>query len=210
MCMKRNGRERLERLPASESGTRKPVPGAGGPLVSCPFVQPPHSGNQKLCSGRETAIQEIVWKDGWPWLKGGGSLPAETYEVEDDPGSPDESSAAAVAAHLSGETAAAALEPGGSICHYRFGQDRDLVLRDFQTLRRPPSSEDFSFEARPGYLRLRGRESLYSRFRQSILARRQTDFAFDARTSFEFLRSPFSTWQGWCTATMRRTNTPAW
>ncbi len=151
--------------------------GPGGRWYLAHLCSRPIPGTRSCVLGRETAIQEIVWKDGWPWLKGGGSLPAETYEVEDDPGSPDESSAAA--------------ESGGSICLYRFGQDRDLVLRDFQTLRRPLSSEDFSFEARPGYLRLRGRESLYSRFRQSIRARRQTDFAFDARTSFEFSPESF-------------------
>lgn len=43
-----------------------------------------------------------------------------------------------------------------------------------------------SIYQRPGYLRLWGRENIYSRHHQSILCRRQTDFKFEAITNMEF------------------------
>jgi xylan 1,4-beta-xylosidase len=57
---------------------------------------------------------------------------------------------------------------------------------DFQWLRIPWPDEIFSLTARPGHLRLFGRESIGSTFRQSLVARRQQAFCFSAATVIEF------------------------
>jgi xylan 1,4-beta-xylosidase len=62
---------------------------------------------------------------------------------------------------------------------------RQLPL-DFQWLRTPYPEEIFSLDARPGFLRLIGRETLGSQFRQSLVARRQQSLCFSATTLIEF------------------------
>ena len=57
---------------------------------------------------------------------------------------------------------------------------------DFQWLRTPWSDEIFSLTARPGFLRLFGRETLGSLFRQSLVARRQQSKCYSAETVVEF------------------------
>jgi xylan 1,4-beta-xylosidase len=57
---------------------------------------------------------------------------------------------------------------------------------DFQWLRTPHPEEIFSLTARPGFLRLFGRETLGSLFRQSLVARRQQAHCFSASTAIEF------------------------
>src|SRR5262249_42598208 len=57
---------------------------------------------------------------------------------------------------------------------------------DFQWLRSPHPEELFSLSARPGFLRLFGRETIGSCFRQSLVARRQQVHCFSAATVVEF------------------------
>jgi xylan 1,4-beta-xylosidase len=57
---------------------------------------------------------------------------------------------------------------------------------DFQWLRSPWPDELFSLTDRPGYLRLYGRETLGSLFRQALVARRQQSHCFSAATALEF------------------------
>jgi xylan 1,4-beta-xylosidase len=57
---------------------------------------------------------------------------------------------------------------------------------DFQWLRSPYPEELFSLTARPGYLRLYGRETIGSIFRQSLVARRQQAHCYSAITAMEF------------------------
>jgi len=57
---------------------------------------------------------------------------------------------------------------------------------DFQWLRTPYPDELFSLAKRPGFLRLYGRESIGSFFKQSLVARRQQAFCFSAETAVEF------------------------
>ena len=56
----------------------------------------------------------------------------------------------------------------------------------FQWLRSPWPEELFTLTERPGYLRLFGRESLGSHFYQSLIARRQQHFSYDAETCVQF------------------------
>jgi xylan 1,4-beta-xylosidase len=57
---------------------------------------------------------------------------------------------------------------------------------DFQWLRSPWPEELFSLTERPGYLRLYGRESPGSLFRQALVARRQQAHCFRAETLMDF------------------------
>jgi xylan 1,4-beta-xylosidase len=57
---------------------------------------------------------------------------------------------------------------------------------DFQWLRTPWPEELFSLTARPGHLRLYGRESIGSQFRQSLVARRQQSHCYSASTVIDF------------------------
>lgn len=126
-------------------------------LVGRPLT--PH-GNCTL--GRETAIEEIVWKDHWPWLKGGGRVPRERIPMSNLP------------EH--------AFPKNGS----RVDFDVDAVPMDFQSLRIPITEDWCSPTAREGFLRLYGKESLTSLHHQSLLARRIQDFHVVASTQLEF------------------------
>ena len=44
---------------------------------------------------------------------------------------------------------------------------------------------------REGYLRIYGRESIFSRYEQALLARRQTELSFEAAVRFEFFPTSF-------------------
>jgi xylan 1,4-beta-xylosidase len=64
--------------------------------------------------------------------------------------------------------------------------DSAELHRDFQWLRSPWPEELFSLTARPGHLRLYGRETPGSVFRQSLVARRQQSHCYSASTVLEF------------------------
>ncbi len=62
----------------------------------------------------------------------------------------------------------------------------DSLPSEFQWLRTPCPDELFSLAAWPGYLRLYGRETIGSPFRQALVARRQEDLRFTATTRLAF------------------------
>ncbi len=64
--------------------------------------------------------------------------------------------------------------------------DGSLLPPAFQWLRTPYPEDLFSLTERPGYLRLFGRETIGSHFRQSLVARRQQAFRYDAMTLVDF------------------------
>jgi xylan 1,4-beta-xylosidase len=120
--------------------------------------------NRGRCTlGRETAIQEMVWgADGWLRTLDGQGIP--TLET-----------------------------PAPSLSAYPFPtpparedfNSTQLPIH-FQWLRTPRSEEIFSLTARPGHLRLYGRETIGSLFRQALVARRQQSHCFSAMTVVEF------------------------
>jgi xylan 1,4-beta-xylosidase len=120
--------------------------------------------NRGRCTlGRETAIQPMVWReDGWLWTTDGQGV--SQLEVE-GPG---------LAAHPFPPTSVRADFDGP-----------DLPI-DFQWLRSPYPQELFSLTERPGHLRLFGRESIGSLFRQALVARRQQAHCYSARTILDF------------------------
>jgi xylan 1,4-beta-xylosidase len=120
--------------------------------------------NRGRCTlGRETAIQKMVWSsDGWlRTLDGQGTpmieTPAPSLPIHKFP---------------------------SSTAREDFNEPRLSI--DFQWLRTPSPEEIFSFTARPGFLRLFGRETIGSLFRQSLVARRQQSHCFSAATVVEF------------------------
>jgi xylan 1,4-beta-xylosidase len=119
----------------------------------------PTTQMRRCVLGRETALQEIVWKDDWPFLKNGSVVPSLHVEV---PGTRDESVYWAEQ-------------------HYIF--DKELH-KDFQWLRTPEPER--IFKVSDGKLTLYGRESVGSWFEQALVARRQTHFSYDAETVIDF------------------------
>jgi len=123
----------------------------------------PLRNSRRCVLGRETAIQRMVWSEnGWLRTEDGRGLPQT-------------------------ETGAPALQPhvfpGGR--EREDFDDPELPL-DFQWLRSPWPDELFSLTERPGFLRLYGRESLGSLYRQSLVARRQQAHCYTASTAVEF------------------------
>ncbi|HSE25114.1 MAG TPA: glycoside hydrolase family 43 protein [Pyrinomonadaceae bacterium] len=120
--------------------------------------------NRGRCTlGRETAVQKMSWgEDGWLRTWDGQRIPTVTVEAPSLPPHPFPSSPPR--------------------CDF---DDRKLPL-DFQWLRSPSPEELFSLSARPGFLRLYGRESVGSLFRQSLVARRQQAHCYTAITSISF------------------------
>lgn len=115
--------------------------------------------------GRETALQQCVWTDdGWLRLPGGGSDPRDAIPAPRLP------------AH--------AFPPEPS----REEFDGDRLNPHLNTLRRPPRESWLSLSANPGHLRLYGGESLRSKHRQSLVARRLQ--AFRTRTTTRMLFVP--------------------
>ncbi len=114
--------------------------------------------------GRETGLQKMQWReDGWLEVDGGGNTPH--YLVE------------APRHYVPVENA----EP-----RIRDDFDATKLSPDLNSLRQPTNESWLSLKARPGYLRLVGRESLMSVFDQSLIARRQQHFNCRIETSLDF------------------------
>ncbi|KQO16681.1 glycoside hydrolase family 43 protein [Paenibacillus sp. Leaf72] len=134
-----------------------------GQLYIAHLCARPLSPSGSCTLGRETALQRVVWtEDGWLRLISGGHSP----EVQ--------VSAPALPEHRF------AAEP--EIEHF----DGDAISIHLHTLREPRSEQWATLKERPGHMRLKGRESLYSSHRQSLIARRQQSFTVDAETVVEF------------------------
>jgi xylan 1,4-beta-xylosidase len=133
--------------------------------------------NRGRCTlGRETAIQKMVWgPDDWLRTLDGQGLP--TMETP----APASASSATKSTGVHAEGNASSVS---KTLHYHFDEPRLPI--DFQWLRTPWPEELFSLTARPGFLRLFGRETIGSLFRQSLVARRQQSHCFSATTVVEF------------------------
>ncbi len=120
-------------------------------------------GCRRYPLGRETAIVRMEWtEEGWLQLANGTNLPDLETEISGHEPYP----------FLS--------KPIRD--HFNSG----TIDLEFQSLRIPLDESFLSLEARPGYLRLYGREGLASLFAQSLLARRWTSFHFRAAAKVAF------------------------
>ncbi|HEX5182051.1 MAG TPA: glycoside hydrolase family 43 protein [Allosphingosinicella sp.] len=113
--------------------------------------------------GRETAIQKMVWgADGWLRPAEGGGAPVLETEAPDLPATPWPAAPA------------------------REDFDGPDLPPAFQWLRTPEPERIFSLSARPGHLRLFGRETIGSLFTQALVARRIDSFSCSIRTRMDF------------------------
>ena len=128
--------------------------------------------NGRAILGRETALQAIDWRDGWPRLAHGGKSPADQATVPDLPAHPWPQPAP------------------------RDDFDAPALAPHWQAPRVPIDAAMASLGARPGFLRLYGRESPVSRFEQSLVARRQQSFRIEASTCIEFSPENFQQMAG--------------
>lgn len=118
--------------------------------------------------GRETAIQPMTWgDDGWLRTRDGSGDPEL---APPSPGLPPVAWPAAPA--------------------WEDFDGPDLPI-DFQWLRSPFPDDLFSLTARPGWLRLHGRETIGSQYRQALVARRQQAMCYGARTVLDFAPAHF-------------------
>ncbi|MBC7669221.1 MAG: glycoside hydrolase family 43 protein [Gemmatimonadaceae bacterium] len=125
--------------------------------------------NRGRCTlGRETAIQPMVWgADGWLRTRDGSSEPEL---APPGPGLP---------------PAPFPLDPTRTVF------DAPTLPIDFQWLRSPFPDELFSLTARAGWLRLFGRETIGSQYRQALVARRQQAHCYSAQTVLDFVPEHF-------------------
>lgn len=132
--------------------------------------------------GRETGLAEIIWKDDWPYVvQPDGSLKNTPPEYVDVP------------ANTVKDNSPQSY-PGCGHTHYTFNNTD--FLNDFKTLRTPVTEQRCSIKERPGHLCLKGGQSLWSTYEQSILARRQESFIFTAETKMEFEPDYFQQYAG--------------
>ncbi len=128
----------------------------------------PLSGLLRSPLGRESGIQKCEWGDDG-WLRNIHGSQQPSIEVESPVGLP----ALKTPTALNKATIATSFD------------DNELPI-DFQWLRTPMPERLFSLSARPGYLRLYGRESIGSWYEQALVARRQQHFRYEATTELEF------------------------
>lgn len=120
--------------------------------------------NRGRCTlGRETAIQKMAWgEDGWLRTLDGQGIP--TIETP----------APALPEHTFPPPPA------------REDFETSQLPMGFQWLRTPWPEEIFSLTARPGFLRLFGRDTIGSLFKQALVARRQKAHCVSAATVIDF------------------------
>lgn len=130
--------------------------------------------NRRCPLGRETAIQKVVWsQDGWLRLASGGT--AVQIEVPAPANLP---------------------ETTGPPVATRDNFDQPILDMNWSALRTPVDESWLSLTERPHWLRLRARESLFSLFEQSLVARRLQDFHVLAETCLEFTPVNFNQMAG--------------
>jgi xylan 1,4-beta-xylosidase len=121
------------------------------------------SGRRLSPLGRETGLQRMRWtEDGWLRMVVDGKLPQLQVEAPDLPAYP------------------------FSALPEKDDFDQAELGVQYFTLRVPAEESWLSLSERPGYLRIKGRESLYSLYEQSMVARRLQHFICEAETCVEF------------------------
>lgn len=150
--------------------------------------------NRGRCTlGRETAIQKMIWgEDGWLRTLDGQGIP--TIETPSPRSSQREVAPIEIRNLKLERPSDSSLTPPAAASRCDF--DQPSLPIDLQWLRTPWPDEIFSLQARPGFLRLFGRETIGSLFRQSLVARRQQAHCFSASTAVEFAPEHFQQMAG--------------
>lgn len=146
-------------------------------------------GKQYSILGRETCIQRLTFtQDGWLRLEHGGWHPALAVNGPALSGTgswPADRMSGPAAEHADhgnadiGEDGGFARPPG------RGRENQTAVGWPWSTLREPARADWASLDARPGWLRLRGRHSTDSLQEQSLVARRLTGRSLTAGVTLE-------------------------
>lgn len=122
----------------------------------------PLPGTRRSPLGRETGLQKCRWSDDdWLYLDGDGVVPFVNVTSPDN-----------------------TVMPLPPVAIHRDFLACTVLPPEFQWLRTPKPERLFTLTG--SALRLHGRESVGSWFEQSLVARRQEDFAFRAETSIQF------------------------
>jgi xylan 1,4-beta-xylosidase len=151
--------------PLQRNGHGDLVETADGRFFLVHLCSRPLPGSRRSPLGRESAIQRVERNaEGWFRLASGGRLPELDVKIG----------------------VAATVEPQADVRELRDEFDDKELPGHFQWLRTPWPEDIFSLMARPGFLRLFGRESLGSHFYQALVARRQQHFAYEAETCVWF------------------------
>lgn len=129
-----------------------------------------HAGHRCML-GRETSMQRVEWRDGWLRIAGGGHHPKDSWPMP-----------------VGVQTSAC---PEDLSKWGRDDFDGSKLAVHWSTLRVPADESWLSLGERPGWLRLRGRDSQHSLFDQSLVARRMRDFQFAVETCMEFSPTHF-------------------
>ena len=138
-----------------------------------PADAPRFAGARRYMLGRETAIQKMKWtEDDWLVMADGSTEPKEY--VEEPAGN-----------HSAKETIMEeGQESSGTAVRDNF--DTPVLDPDYQSLRIPMTEHYLSLTERPGYLRMYGRSGLSSKFSQTLIAKRLTEYDMDISTKLEF------------------------
>lgn len=147
---------------------------------------PRFPGSRRYMLGRESAIQKMKWtEDGWLVLDCGGNTPRT--EVEMPKRKRAQTEAEAGAGYGKEQIREDAGEPEPDKAPFiRDDFDKPVLHLDYQSLRIPMDSHYLSLAARPGYLRMYGRSGLASKFSQTLIARRMTEYHMEASAYMEF------------------------
>ncbi len=157
---------------------------------------PADRGTLRRCPlGRETCLQKVVWSnDGWLRLTGGGGVPSPREDLRRDDvnlrgeGAPPPSTLPALTVPAPRGIAPHPWSPVAA----RDDFDASQLGAAWCSLRGPVEASWASLSARPGWLRLRGRESLHSLHNQSLVAQRLTEHRAVAGTLMEFRPEHFT------------------
>lgn len=123
-------------------------------------------GERRYMLGRETAIQKVRWtEDEWLTLDEGGTTPQ---------------------IYVKGPLQNRGIKNYDEKAFKRDDFDNSELNLEYQSLRIPMDKKYISLNERPGYLRMYGRSGLSSRFSQSLIARRITEYKMVCSTCVEF------------------------
>jgi xylan 1,4-beta-xylosidase len=155
----KSGEWYLAHLASRPIATKHPLhPGAPD---KSPLAQ--HHAGERCVLGRETCLERVEWRDGWLRLANGTTTPQLDWPAPKN----------------------LAPQPWPEISE-RDDFDSPQLAAQWSSLRTPADESWLSLTKRPGWLRLRGRDSLHSLSDQSLLARRVQHFRFTATTLMEF------------------------
>jgi xylan 1,4-beta-xylosidase len=158
-----------EKLPLQKAGHGELVETPSGEWYLAHLASRPIMPERRCLLGRETCLQKVQWsEDGWLRLAKGGHHASVSWPAPE--GLPEK---------------VWPEKPGRD--HF----DSPRLDPVWSSLRVPAGESWLSLSERPGWLRLRGRDSQHSLFDQSLVARRVQHFQFIAGTCLEFSPTHF-------------------